>query len=83
MKISADTLSILKNFASINTGLVFRKGTTIKTISSNKNILAEATITEDMPQDFGIYDLNKFLTVLSLHKEEPELEITSKTAVIS
>jgi hypothetical protein len=63
--------------------LVFRKGTTIKTISSNKNILAEATITEDMPQDFGIYDLNKFLTVLSLHKEEPELEITPNTAVIS
>ena len=83
MKLSADTLSILKNFASINTGLVFRKGTTIKTISSNKNILAEATITEDMPNDFGIYDLNKFLTVLSLHKEGPELDITEKTAVIS
>jgi len=83
MKLSSDTLSILKNFASIKTGLVFRKGTTIKTISSNKNILAEATITEDMPNDFGIYDLNKFLTVLSLHKEEPELNITEKTAVIS
>ena len=83
MKLSADTLSILKNFASINTGLVFRKGTTIKTISSNKNILAEATISEDMPNDFGIYDLNKFLTVLSLHREEPELDITEKTAVIS
>lgn len=83
MKLSTDTLSILKNFATINTGLVFRKGTTIKTISSNKNILAEATITEDMPNDFGIYDLNKFLSILSLHKDGPELEIEEKNAIIS
>lgn len=83
MKLSSDTLSILKNFAGINTGLVFRKGNVLKTISSNKNILAEATIAEEMPNDFGVYDLNKFLTVLSLHKEEPELEINEKTAVIS
>ena len=83
MKLSPDTLSVLKNFSSINAGIVFRKGNVLKTISSNKNILAEATISEDMPNDFGIYDLNKFLTVLSLHKEEPELQISDKTAIIS
>ena len=83
MKLSPDTISILKNFSGINAGIVFKKGNVLKTISSNKNILAEATISEEMPNDFGIYDLNKFLTILSLHKEEPELEINEKTAVIS
>jgi hypothetical protein len=83
MKLSTDTLNILKNFASINTGIVFRQGKIIKTISGNKNILAEANIAEEFPTEFGVYDLNNFLTVLSLHKEEPTIEFGEKMAVIS
>lgn len=83
MKLSTDTLNILKNFASINTGIVFRQGKTIKTISGNKNILAEASIAEEFPTEFGVYDLNNFLSVLSLHKEEPSIEFGDKMAVIS
>jgi hypothetical protein len=83
MKLSNDTLNILKNFASINTGIVFHQGKTIKTISGNKNILAEATIAEEIPVEFGVYDLNNFLTVLSLHKEEPVIDFGEKMAVIS
>lgn len=83
MKLSNDTLNILKNFASINTGIVFHQGKTIKTISGNKNILAEANITEEIPLEFGVYDLNNFLTVLSLHKEEPTIEFGDKMAIIS
>ena len=83
MKLSNDTLNILKNFASINTGIVFHQGKTIKTISGNKNILAEATISEEIPVEFGVYDLNNFLTVLSLHKEEPVIDFGDKMAVIS
>ena len=83
MKLSNDTLNILKNFASINSGIVFHQGKTIKTISGNKNILAEATIAEEIPVEFGVYDLNNFLTVLSLHKEEPVIDFGDKMAVIS
>jgi hypothetical protein len=83
MKLSNDTLNILKNFASINSGIVFHQGKTIKTISGNKNILAEANITEEIPVEFGVYDLNNFLTVLSLHKEEPTIDFGDKMAVIS
>lgn len=83
MKLSNDTLTILKNFASINQGIVFKEGKTIKTISTNKNILAEANIAEEFTTEFGVYDLNNFLTVLSLHKEEPTIEFGDKIAVIS
>lgn len=83
MKLSNDTLAVLKNFASINSGIVFRQGKTIKTISSNKNILAEAAISEEIPTEFGVYDLNNFLTVLSLHKDEPVIEFGDKMATIS
>ena len=83
MKLSNDTLNILKNFASINQGILFKKGKTIKTVSGGKNVLAEATITEDIPTDFGVYNLNEFLSVLSLHKEEPVLEFESNNVLIS
>ena len=68
MKLSDNTISILKNFSGINQSLLFKQGNTLKTISVMKNILAEATIEEDFPKDFGIYDLNQFLNGLSLHK---------------
>ena len=42
-----------------------------------KNILAEATIDEDMPADFGIYDLGQFLNGLALHNR-PELDFQNE-----
>lgn len=83
MKLSNDTINILKNFAGINTGIVFNQGNVIKTISGNKNILAQASVAESFPVQFGLYDLNNFLTVLSLHKEEPEIEFGEKNATIA
>lgn len=68
MKFSETTLTLLKNFSSINQSILFRKGNTLKTISVMKNILAEAVIEEDIAKDFGIYDLNQFLNGLNLHK---------------
>jgi hypothetical protein len=66
MKLSKDTLDVLKNFASINSGLEFRKGNIIKTMSGGKTVLAKATLQDDFPQDFCVYDLNQFLSVHSL-----------------
>lgn len=83
MKLSNETLSVLKNFASINQGILFKPGKTIRTISTHKNILAEAVVTEEIPQEFGVYDLNNFLSVLSLHKEEPTIDFDENNVVIS
>ena len=73
MELNEDTLQILKNFASINSNIVFDEGNTIKTISEAKNILSEATISESFPQKFGVYDLNEFLGVLGL-VDKPSLK---------
>ena len=61
MKLSKSTLDILKNFKEINQSILFKQGNSLKTISVMKNILAEATIEEELPKDFGIYDLSQFL----------------------
>ena len=82
MKLSNDTLSVLKNFGAINQGIMFKKGKKLKTVSSHKNILAEVDIKEDIPADFGVYDLNNFLSVVSLHKDDPTFEFDEKHVVI-
>lgn len=82
MKLSSETLSVLKNFGAINQGIFFKKGKTLKTVSSHKNILAQVDIQEDIPTDFGIYDLNNFLSVVSLHKDDPSFEFGEKQVLI-
>jgi len=82
MKLSTETISVLKNFGAINQGILFKKGKTLKTVSSHKNILAEVTIKEDIPAEFGVYDLNNFLSVVSLHKDDPSFEFDDKHVVI-
>jgi hypothetical protein len=68
MKLSDKTLTLLKNFSSINQSILFKEGNSLRTISVMKNILAEAKIEEEIPKDFGIYDLNQFLNGLALHQ---------------
>lgn len=75
MKLSENTLAVLKNFASINSGVVLKKGNTQKTISPEKSILVEATLEDTLGSDFGIYDLNQFLGNVTTLKN-PELTFT-------
>lgn len=73
MKISTDTLTLLKNFASINTNILVRKGNILSTVSAGKNILTRATVSETFSREFAVYDLNNFLALLSL-RDNPEIE---------
>lgn len=66
MNISSDTVAILKNFSDINSGIVVKPGNKIETISTLKNILAEAEIGEKFEQEFALYDLPEFLRAVDL-----------------
>ena len=81
MKLSDSTLSLLKNFSTINQSILFKQGTRLRTISVMKNILAEATIEEELPRDFGIYDLSQFLNGIDLH-QSAELDFTNDNHVV-
>ena len=81
MKLSDKTISVLKNFSSINQSILFKEGSKLRTISVMKNILAEATVSEEFMKDFGIYDLNQFLNGLSLHSS-PELDFQNDGYVV-
>ena len=78
--LSEKTLNVLKNFSTINSSIVFRKGSTVRTISNAENILAKYTGEELFPTDFAIYDLSQFLSGISLFND-PQLEFTSNDFV--
>ena len=76
-----ETVETLKNFAEINQSLVIETGDVIKTVSEQTNVLAKAKLGQSFPQDFAIYDLNKFLGVLSLFAE-PQFDFSEKSIKI-
>ena len=80
MKLTNETLAVLKNFANINPGIEFKKGKSLTTISSTKTVLAKASVKDEFTDDFCIYDLNQFLSVHSLNKDV-ELEFDSLNVI--
>ena len=78
--LSKKTLDVLKNFSTINSSIVFRKGSTVRTISNAENILAKFTGEEVFPADFAIYDLSQFLSGISLFSD-PQLEFDNESFV--
>ena len=66
MYLSTETVSILKNFATINQSILIKPGKKLRSMSVMKNILVEAEVTEEFTQEIAIYDLNQFLNCLSL-----------------
>lgn len=82
MKLSNGTINVLKNFSTINQNLVIKEGSDISTMSAMKNIVAKAKVEEDFIKEFAIYDLNEFLSALSLF-EKPDLDFQDDYVVIT
>lgn len=82
MKLSKDTVNLLKNFAGINSNLLLKAGNKVSTISGAKNVMSDTVVAETFPADFGIYDLNEFLGAMSLF-EDPDLDFSQKYVTIS
>ena len=82
MKLSEQTVSILKNFSTINQNLVIKEGSEISTMSAMKNIVSKSEVEETFPVEFAIYDLNEFLSAMSLFTN-PDLDFNDNFVVIT
>ena len=80
--LSKTTLAVLKNFASLNSNLLVQEGNIIKTITPSMAGMAEVEVEETFDVQFGIWDLNKFLGVISLFNN-PSFEFNEKYVQIS
>ena len=82
MKISDQTFDILKNFSTINPSISVKAGNVLRTVSEQKNILAQAVVSESFPQAFAVYELNQFLGLASLF-EDGEFDFGTSSVTIS
>jgi len=80
MKISSETLNILKNFSTINQSLIVEPGNVLKSISPMKNILVYSEIIESFPCQFAIYELTEFLSGLTLFRD-PDFDFSNSSFV--
>lgn len=81
MKLNENTLAVLNNFGSIQPNLLVEEGNTIRTIAEARNIMAEATLDQEFPSKFVVYDLSEFLSTINL-MDEPELNFKSDHVLI-
>jgi hypothetical protein len=82
MKFSESTITVLKNFASINPSIVLKPGNEIRTMNAHSTVFGMAKIEDEIPSNAYIYDLSRFLSAYSLYKE-PELDFGDKFFTIS
>ena len=69
MRLSPETIELLRNFSAINNSIVISPGNILRTINSERNVFAKATVPETFPRDIPIYELRQFLSIFSLHKD--------------
>ena len=81
MKISTNTLNVLKNFAKINPSIVVQEGNVLKTISPSRTIMAKGTVDTTFDKKFAIYNLDRFISTVSLFND-PELKFGEKSVEI-
>lgn len=81
MELSETTLQILKNLAGINQNIVIKPGEPLETLADARNIFVQYELPEQFDQEFGIYDLNEFLNVLSL-VDKPRLKFSKESVKV-
>ncbi|ARW58023.1 sliding clamp protein [Serratia phage X20] len=82
MKLSKDTLNILKNFSSINSGIMLKPGNFIMTRSVIGSVYGEATISSEIDIEAAVYDLPGFLSILGLVGEDAEISVSKDQTTI-
>ena len=82
MNISNETLDILRNFSSINSGITVKAGNELVTVSAMKNIFAKAVVDESFEKDHSIYDLSEYLGAVSLF-DRPNFDFNAEKVTVS
>ena len=76
MRVTKQTIDILKNFSLINPSILVEKGSELKTMSVMKTIYARSGVRERFDRRFGIYDLPRLLRLMTSNPmKDTELEL--------
>lgn len=76
MKMTSETLDVLKNYAFHNGNLLINPGSLVHTKNESVTVYSAYESPEEFDEQIAIYDLNQFLQALNLF-EDPEIEVDS------
>jgi hypothetical protein len=82
MKLSKQTLDILRNFSAINANILIKKGSKLSTLAVAKNIMAEVTVTEKFDKEVGIFNLPEHVGIIQM-MGDPEIKLEDKFMTLS
>lgn len=82
MKLTKETLNILKNFSTLNNGIILKEGNILITKNITNVVYAEATLNQTIEQEIGIYDLNAFLGNMNLVGDDADISVDERTGDI-
>lgn len=82
MKFDTETITVLKNYANINSHIVFREGNVVNTNAPGKGLLARAVLNNKFDRTVGLAHLGRFLNSLTLF-EEPNIEFTDNYLLVT
>jgi len=83
IKLDAQTIKILANFATLNNSIAIKEGSEIRTINTGRTVMADAIVVDVFPIPFAIYDLRQFLNLLSSLFDKPDIEFFPTHMIIS
>lgn len=83
MKLTDDTMTILKNFSTINSSILIREGNVLRTMQAKKRLLAQKTVDNVFEKEVGIADLPKFLATTTLFNETPNITFADDVITLS
>lgn len=84
IEITKEFVSVVKNFITItqNNGFYFHKGNKLRSMSQGQSVYAEAPISEIIDKEFAIYDMRRFLGVISAF-DSPVLSVSDNSVIVS
>lgn len=82
MKLNKNTVEVLKNFSTINAGIIFKEGNVVRSMSVMRNVFARAVVPDTFAKEFAVYDLPEFISTMSLF-EDPSITFEDNHLVLS
>jgi len=82
MKLSKQTLDILRNFSGVNANILIKKGSKLATLAVAKNIMAEVDVTEKFDKEVGIFNLPELLGIIQM-MGDPEIKLEDHFMTLS
>lgn len=82
MQLNNKTMTVLKNFSSINPSLVFNEGNVLSTMSVGKTIISKAKVPDNFPKKFAMANLGRFINSVTSY-DNASLAFNDKDVTIT